>query len=308
MNGAPLGYLTSAGKQAAAVVPLMWFLALVSVAVCVIVGVLLWWGVQRSRAAEPAAIAEGGDAMGWIRWGMALSAVPLTVALVWTLVVLAKTLGPPKDAALTIDVTAQQYWWDVHYTDAAGTFDTANEIHIPTGSAVVVRLHGPDVIHSFWVPQLSGKTDIIPGQTNLASLEADRPGRYRGQCSEYCGLEHAKMAFEVVAETPAQFAAWRAAQAAAASSAAQPGLAVFTAGCARCHAIRGVGGRSGIGPDLTHLMSRRLIAAGSIANNPGNLAGWIADPQSVKPGAKMPAQQLTGRQLTQLVAYLETLK
>jgi len=251
--------------------------------------------------------------MGWIRWGMALSAIPLTVALVWTMLVLARTLGPPRDAGFAIDVTARQYWWDIRYTDAAGNaFDTANEIHIPTGIKVIVRLHGPDVIHSFWVPQLSGKTDVIPGQVNLAWLLADRPGRYRGQCAEFCGLEHAKMAFEVVAETPAQFAAWRAAQATAASEPAAPdarrGLMLFTADCAQCHALRGIDGKHGTGPDLTHLMSRRLLAAGAIENNPGNLAGWIADPQSIKPGARMPAQPLTGPQLNDAVAYLETLK
>ncbi|QDZ06872.1 cytochrome c oxidase subunit II [Sphingomonas panacisoli] len=309
MTGAPLGYLISAGTRAATIVPLTWFLTILSVVVCAVIGALLWFGVGRARG-ERAPVERRGDGLGWIRWGLALSALPMAVTLIWTMAALGRVVGPPRDARLTIDVTARQYWWEVRYADAAGSFVTANEIHIPTDTKVVVRLHGPDVIHSFWVPQLSGKTDVIPGQINVAWLEASRPGRYRGQCSEYCGLEHAQMAFEVVAERPDQFAAWRAGQQRPiplpATPDAQRGLVVFKTQCAQCHALRGVGG--GSGPDLTHLMSRAKIAAGTLDNTTGNLAGWILDPQSAKPGSKMPAQPLDGRQLNDLLALLKTLK
>jgi cytochrome c oxidase subunit 2 len=177
---------------------------------------------------------------------------------------------------------------------------------------VLLRLDGGDVIHSFWVPQLSGKTDTIPGQTNLAWLEADRPGRYRGQCTEYCGLEHAKMAFEVVADTPEAFAQWRRAQLQTAppptDPAAQRGLAFFQYRCSLCHSVRGTSAASYYGPDLTHLMSRSKIAAGTLPNTRGNLSGWVDGPQAIKPGTLMPDQKLSGNQLNDVVAYLETLR
>jgi cytochrome c oxidase subunit 2 len=250
----------------------------------------------------------------WIRWGLALSAVPLLVTLVWTMGALGHIVGPPRRPDLTLDVTGHQWWWEVRYDGASPdeTFLTANEIHIPVGAKVLVRLHGGDVIHSFWVPQLSGKTDTIPGQTNLAWLEADRPGRYRGQCSEYCGLEHAKMAFEVVADTPPAFAQWRRAQLQTAPPPSEPaaerGLVLFQYRCSLCHAVRGTIAASSYGPDLTHLMSRATIAGGTLPNTRGNLAGWVDGPQAAKPGALMPDQGLSGNQLNDMVAYLETLR
>jgi cytochrome c oxidase subunit 2 len=168
------------------------------------------------------------------------------------------------------------------------------------------------VIHSFWVPKLAGKTDTIPGQANRAWLHADRPGRYRGTCSEYCGAQHAKMGFEVVAEPMGDFLRWRAAQQAPAppptTLAQQRGLVIATMRCGQCHMIRGTSATSRTGPDLTHLMSRRMIAAMTLPNTRGSLAGWIQDPQSAKPGARMPGQALTGRQLGDVTAYLASLK
>jgi cytochrome c oxidase subunit 2 len=314
MTATPLAYLTSAGTRAAAIVPLTCFLGAVSVVVCLIIAMLLWLGIRRGHADTVAGpVVRGGDGLGWIKWGMALSAVPLAIGLIWTMAALGQIVGPPRDIGLTIDVTARQWWWEVRYPGTSGRgFATANEFHIPTGTKVLVRLHGPDVIHSFWVPQLSGKTDVIPGQTNLTWLGADRPGRYRGQCAEYCGLEHAKMALEVVAEPPAQFDVWRRAQlrpaALPVTADTQHGLAIFRSRCAQCHVLRGFGGRAEIGPDLTHLMSRATIAAGSLGNSTGNLAGWIEDPQSIKPGARMPGQQLSGQELNDVVALLGTLE
>ncbi|MBV8911026.1 MAG: c-type cytochrome, partial [Gammaproteobacteria bacterium] len=221
---------------------------------------------------------------------------------------------PSSPAGMVIEVTGHQWWWEVRY-DAAEPdqiITTANEIHIPVDTRVEVRLRGADVIHSFWVPQLTGKTDTIPGQTNVSWFEARRPGRYLGQCTEYCGWQHAKMRLEVVAESPADFERWRAQQL---QPAPPPGNAAQARGrqlveyrCGLCHQVRGTLAGSAAGPDLTHLESRRMIAAGVLANQPGNVAAWIEDAQAIKPGALMPNQGLTAQQLQDVVAYLESLK
>jgi cytochrome c oxidase subunit 2 len=177
------------------------------------------------------------------------------------------------------------------------------------------RLKGADVIHSFWVPALGGKTDTIPGQTNVTWLEADQPGRYRGQCAEFCGFEHARMALEVVADRPAAFQAWWSHQLTAAQPpppATAAGEALFVQKCGACHTVRGAiseGAAAGgqVAPDLTHLMSRRLIAAGAAPNTPVGLSAWIANPQSLKPGTLMPTLYLSGPQLNDVRDYLETL-
>jgi cytochrome c oxidase subunit 2 len=217
---------------------------------------------------------------------------------------------------MTIEVTGHQWWWEVKYLSPspAAITTTANEIHIPVGVPVRFKLDSGDVIHSFWIPQLGGKTDVIPGQTNYTWLQASRPGRYRGQCAEFCGAQHAHMVLYVVADDPATFAAWSTAQLLAAQAPSTPdaqrGQAVFETRCAVCHTIRGTdyltGGRAG--PDLTHLMSRSTIAAGLLANNTGNLHGWIANPAALKPGTLMPPTGLAPDELHAVVAYLRTLK
>ncbi len=215
-----LGYLDALGPQAQIILPLTWFTLIVSVLVCCVIAALLWVAVRRARVSggaletREAPIERGASGINWISTGLLISAVPLIIALVWTMVALAAIAEPRQHAGMVIDITPYQWWWQVTYPGNAPTerFSTANEIHIPTGSPVLLRLHGGDVIHSFWVPKLAGKTDVIPGQTNLAWIEADRPGHYRGQCSEYCGAQHAGMGFEVVAETPADFEDWRTAQ------------------------------------------------------------------------------------------------
>ena len=220
MSATPLGFLTSDGTRADATLPLTWWVLGVSVAVCLIIGGLLLMAALRARRLAvdeemaDVAIARRAGGLRWITIGLALSAVPLLVTLIWTMMTLGAIAGPPRRPGLTIDVTAHQWWWEVEYHGAnpSDTFATANEIHIPARVPVLVRLHGGDVIHSFWVPKLAGKTDAIPGQQNYAWIEADRPGVYRGQCTEYCGLEHAKMGFEVVAQPLAAFEQWRVAQ------------------------------------------------------------------------------------------------
>ncbi len=316
----PLGYLDSAGERAHSIVSLTWFTFIVSILVCIIIAVLLWMAVMRARAnggaAETRAVAveRGAKALRWIGVGIAISAVPLLVSLIWTMVTLAATSGPPADANLVLDVTGHQWWWEVHY-DAAQpdqSFTTANEIHIPVNTRVLVRLRGADVIHSFWVPKLTGKTDTIPGQTNIAWLEASTPGRYLGQCTEYCGWQHAHMALEVVAESRQDFQRWRAQQLQPAQNpmgeTEQRGRQVVEFRCGLCHEVRGTLAASRVGPDLTHLKSRHMIASGMLENNAGTLSGWIEDAQGIKPGCQMPNQNLSAQQLTDVVAYLETLQ
>jgi cytochrome c oxidase subunit II len=320
MSAWPLSYLTSSGLRARAVVPLTWYVLLVSITVCLVISALLWAAIRRSRAEDRSIeireipIERGSSGIHWISLGLLISAVPLAAAFVWTLLALSAIAGPPPRPGLVLDVTGRQWWWLVEYSAPAPSdvFQTANEIHIPVGVQVLVRLHGADVIHSFWVPQLSGKTDAIPGQTNTSWIEADKPGRYLGQCTEYCGAQHAHMQFEVVAEPQEDFNRWVSLQRQPAGPPATPdetrGLALVEYRCGLCHRVRGTQAGAVSAPDLTHLMARRTLAAGTLINNPGNLAGWIQNPQNIKPGNLMPNQFLSAQQLSDALAYLETLK
>jgi len=312
----PLGYLHTFGPRADPATRLTWGLMDISIAVVVIVTALVVAGVLAKRVggganAMPAA-RPGAAGLNWITIGVVLTVLTLAVSLVWTVQVLAQINSPASHPALTLEVTGHQWWWEVRYlSDKPGeTFVTANEIHIPVGRPVLVKLIGADVIHSFWVPALTGKTDTIPGRANLTWLQADKAGVYQGQCTEYCGVQHAHMAFSVVADPPQAFEAWRARQLAPEPevAGADLGAALFDARCGTCHTVRGTAAGGVVGPDLTHLMSRQTLAAGTLPNTPAALAGWIANPEGAKPGALMPATNLTGPQLNQIVAYLETLK
>jgi len=221
----------------------------------------------------------------------------------------------PVDNALDVRVTAHQFWWEVVYNDPAPdrVFTTANELYIPVGRPVVVTLEADDVIHSFWVPNLHGKKDLIPGRIATIRLRADRPGEFWGRCAEYCGLQHAFMAFDVVAVAPDRFASWTEAQRRPAAdpgdAAAQRGRELFLSGsCMLCHAIQGTTANARKAPDLTHVASRAHLAAGRLDNTPQALAAWITDPQAIKPGVNMPTHFLAADDLTALVAYLGTLK
>jgi cytochrome c oxidase subunit II len=221
----------------------------------------------------------------------------------------------PGPEALQVRVTGHQWWWEIQYRDSLpqNWATTANEIHVPVGRPVVFELRSTDVIHSLWPPNLNGKRDLIPGNENSIWFQADSAGVYRGQCAEFCGHQHAKMAFLIVAEPPDSFSAWLVRQRDTAmtptDSVALRGQEVFLASsCVMCHAIGGTPAGSRIGPDLTHLASRRTIAAGTLPNTRGNLAGWIVNPQGIKPGVRMPSTRLDSDDLQALLTYLETLK
>ena len=217
--------------------------------------------------------------------------------------------------ALHIRVTGYQWWWEVQYENPIPALQvtTANEIHIPVGRPVVVDLFAGDVIHSLWIPNLQGKIDLVPGRHNTMTMQADVPGVYRGQCAEYCGAQHAHMAIVVVAESPNEFERWLTANRAPAPPPSTPsearGQEVLERGpCAMCHSVTGTLAAARTAPDLTHIASRSTIAAGWLPNTPGYLAGWIADPQHIKPGNQMPPTGLSAEELQSLLDYLETLK
>ena len=219
------------------------------------------------------------------------------------MVVLAGIQAPTSKPSVTIEVTGRQWWWQAHYVSGSGRdFTTANEIHIPTGEVVRLKLIGGDVIHSFWVPQLAGKMDAIPGQINETWIEASKPGIYQGQCTEYCGVEHAKMLFHVVAQSPADFNAWWTHQLAAPVSAT--GRRAFVQNCGRCHSMRGTPADGTLGPDLSHVMERQTIASGVLPNDARTLSAWIANPQALKPGTLMPAVKLSDSDRAGITSFL----
>jgi len=221
----------------------------------------------------------------------------------------------PANNAMNIEITGHQWWWEVAYPDyiPSKRVTTANEIHIPTGRPIRFKVTSHDVIHSFWIPNLSGKLDLIPAHVNMTWLQADSPGIWRGQCAEFCGLQHANMSLLVIAESPEKFNAWiedqRKPGAAPATPEQMRGQQVFLNGpCVLCHTIGGTQALATVGPDLTHLASRHTIAAGTLINTRGNLAGWITDAQRIKPGNRMPPVNVPSEDLQPLLTYLESLQ
>jgi cytochrome c oxidase subunit 2 len=279
-------------------------------------------GILRRRRAGDANVVETGRhheshplmRTGLIAWGtlVAIGLVFLAIASFFTDRSMAKAAAHEK---LSITLTANQWWWDVVYNsaDASKMLRTANEIHLPVGVPVRITLHSNDVIHSFWVPSLAGKQDLIPGRENDITIVPRKVGIYRGQCAEFCGTQHAKMAFVVNVDSYADFIKWweRQLQPAATprTPLAQAGYNYVTGGqCSSCHAIAGTPAGGTVGPDLTHFASRRSIAAGTLPMSTGNIYGWVEDPQSIKPGNHMPTIGMEPKDLHAVVAYLETLK
>jgi cytochrome c oxidase subunit II len=310
----PGSMLRTAGPGATRVEHFWWLLFWIALAVFLFVSALVVVAVVRRRRpsqGDPGREVEPAWGHRFILIsGVVVSAAILTATFLVTLREMTALAKPLHSTRLTVEVIGHLWWWEARYPN--GTV-TANELHIPVGEPVLLKLTTADVIHTFWVPQLQTKMDQIPGHTNELWLQADAPGRYRGQCSQFCGLQHAHMIFFVVADPPGDFQAWEAREAETAAAPSAPaaarGLEVFTSNtCAGCHAIRGTSAVSTVGPDLTHLADRRTLAAGTIDNTQAELARWITDPQGVKPGAIMPPTQLSPSDLADLVAYLESLK
>lgn len=311
--------LTPMGEGGDRIARLFWLFTIVCAVVWLLVVLALAIAIARHRVdrADPLAEEPRRDRAARRVVGACLAATGVILIVLtgfswWTGKRLA-ALG--ERPALTLRVTASQWWWQVQYEDDQPNrvLTTANEIHIPVGEPVQIKLEANDVIHSFWVPRLSGKEDLIPGRQNVITIKADAPGRYRGQCAEFCGLQHAKMALLVVAEPRPAFDAWREAQLAPAAepqeAEARRGRDVFLSKpCVMCHQIRGTPSGGRVAPELTHIGSRETLAAGTLPLTRGSLAAWIADPQAIKPGSNMPRVDLDADELNALVAYLESLK
>jgi cytochrome c oxidase subunit 2 len=313
----PQSMLGAAGPHAAGVESLWWLFFWITAGVYVLVMIALLVAVLRHR--RPA---DPRDPAASRRAGVVITgATGVTLVLLFVLLISSVRTGRysiqglADPSHLNIKLTGNQWWWNVEYesTIASQRVRTANEIHIPTGRPVLLKLRSSDVIHSFWVPNLAGKKDLIPGHETELWIQADRPGVYRGQCAEFCGPQHAHMALAVVAEPADKYAAWLDAQRRPAAEPqdqiAKRGRDVFLSGpCVMCHSIRGTGAGGRTAPDLTHLGSRLTLAAGTVPNTPGHLAGWITDAQGIKPGNRMPTIGIGGEDLQALLKYLQTLK
>jgi cytochrome c oxidase subunit II len=290
-----------------------WIMFWMSVAIEALVGGIVCYSMIRFRrkAGDPDPKQISGNTRIEIAWTIA-PAMILVVLLVLTLTTMIN-VSEPSGTKMAVTVTGHQWWWEFDYQGM--NIVTGNELHIPVGKPVHLDLRSADVIHSFWVPSLQGKRDVIPGHDNTLWLSADKPGTFRGECTEFCGPEHANMNFIVVAQPQAEFDAWVAGQQRPAAT-GQTGLAaegaqtILTQACAGCHMIGGVPGYNvgKVGPNLTHVGSRAYIAAGTLENTPENLARWIRNPQDVKPETKMPTLGLDDDTINKIVAYLESLK
>lgn len=303
------------GTGAGQIASLWWLLFALGAAVYLVVMGLLAWALLRRRAGE-----ETPRAARPVLWigigGILIPTLILTIVFAATLRVMTlQAAMEDGEHALEIEVVGHRWWWEVKYHDEIPQrrLTTANEIHIPVGRTVRVKLESRDIIHSFWVPNLDAKVDMIPGRTRTLSLRAEEPGVFRGQCAEYCGLQHANMAMLVVAMPPEEYATWYDRQLLEAPEPTTPlallGQQVFLdRPCALCHTVRGTSALATVGPDLTHLASRRTLAAGAVPNTRGHLGGWITHPQAIKPGSLMPNIHLSAEELRALLAYLETLR
>jgi cytochrome c oxidase subunit 2 len=309
--------LDPAGPQAAAISQLWWLMFWVCSGVFLLVMGFLLYAVFHPRRQDPpliTAVAERRTARAVIA-AVVLTGVILVVFLLADFLTGRTLTALSASQPLKIQVTGHQWWWEIRYDDPnpSQIVTTANELHLPVGQPVMLELRSQDVIHSFWVPNLHGKRDLIPGYLTTLWLQADQTGVFRGQCAEFCGYQHAHMALLVLAEPPAQFHAWLEAQRAPAvsptSALQQHGQQVFlSSSCVLCHTIRGTPAGGKTAPDLTHLASRQTLAAGTLPNTPGHLAGWIIDAQRLKPGSKMPPNGMPPGDLQALLAYLESLK
>lgn len=304
------------GPGAAAIADLWWVLFVV----CSIVGVLalaaLAYAIFRRRVdwRLPSDEQDRAPTKAVVYAGIIAPAIILSGLFVYVLVTY-RAITVPGDSPFTVRVTGHKWWWDVAYEYDSPQLNarTANEVRIPVGRKVSLALESQDVIHSFWVPQLQGKMDLVPGRTNQIWIQADSPGVYRGQCAEYCGLQHARMALYVIAMEAGEFEEWIAQQRMPAQppqdSATMRGRQVYLQrGCPLCHAVRGTESLAQVAPDLTHVGSRMYLAAGVLPNTRGHMAGWISNPQQIKPGSYMPRIPLSPAELHDIVSYVLSLR
>jgi cytochrome c oxidase subunit 2 len=303
--------LHPAGLHAGQLASVWWLMFWLCTAVYLVVLLGLGWAIWRRRR-ERSSDRKIGRVMAV---AMTATVAILGVFLAYSLVIDRRVMADPSAPALTIEITGNQWWWNVIYEDPVPgrRITTANELHLPVGQPVRLRLRSNDVIHSFWVPNLHGKMDLIPGRENNLLLRPERIGVFRGQCAEFCGLQHAHMALDVTVESEADFQRWYDAQLKPApepdTDSERHGRQVFlTSACVMCHGIRGIPAFGTKGPDLTHLMGRRTIAAGTLPTTRGNLAAWIADPQGIKPGNHMPLVGIPTADLHPLLDYLTSLE
>ena len=308
-------------SQASHIEGLYWFIfwTLFVVFVLMIAAFVRAGAKARVVASHPLPVLEKDEAAdrraGWgVGAALGITVITLFVILVLSVITGKRVEGLTSKNPVTIQITGHQWWWEITYpnSQADQTVTTANEIHVPVGTPVVVLTNSKDVIHSFWAPNITGKRDLLPGYSSAFWFQIDRPGIYHGQCAEFCGLQHAHMGFSIIAESVNEFQAWQQQQL---KTAAEPstdeairGREVFlTHACLMCHTIRGTDAGSRVGPDLTHVASRNMIAAETLPNTAGALAGWIVDPQRIKPGTQMAPNSLAPDDLQAVVTYLQSL-
>jgi cytochrome c oxidase subunit 2 len=316
--------LNPSGPAAGALSQPTWMFVSVCGVIFVLVTACLLAAIQRGRhraAAEGVAprLQHGPERGRWriVTSALIASALVLSVFVAFSYATDRSLIALQTEPTVKVKLTAHQWWWEIRYDDpsAARSFTTANELHLPLNEPVRIEVTSPDVIHSLWLPNLNGKQDVIPGRSNGLWVTVTKAGTWLGRCAEFCGPQHANMQILVVAEPRGEFEAWQTAQASPSVSPEtdqqKRGQAVFASGpCALCHVIRGspASGYSATAPDLTHLASRQTIGAGTLANTKANLGGWILDPQSLKPGVRMPVNALPPDQFQDLLAYLESLR
>jgi cytochrome c oxidase subunit II len=299
--------LDPAGPVAREMAALWWWMLGLGTAAFVLFAVLLGMALWRRRPS--ADVPSEPSTRGWlVGAGVVQPLVLITVVFALTLVAMRAIPDEAPDGPV-VEITGHQWWYEIRYP-ASGVV-TANEVHIPAGVPVELRLTSADVVHSFWVPALAGKIDLLPDGVNTLVIEADEPGTYVGDCAEFCGLQHTRMAIRVIAHDEAGFERWTAEQARPAEppegEVAQRGQELFMATCAECHAIAGTPADGRDGPDLTHLASRETLATGTVDNTAMALRDWVTDPHAIKEGVDMPATELDGDDLDALLTYLEGL-
>jgi cytochrome c oxidase subunit II len=309
--------LSPASTPAHEILSLSHFVLLITGSIFAVVAGLLVYVIFKFRERGPDSEHEPAQVYGSVQVELAWTVIPVLIVVVLFLttarIIFAIQDAPEPQSALDVTVIGHQFWWEFRYPKLG--IVTANELHVPVStesspSPTYLKLLSADVDHSFWVPQLGGKTDLIPNHPNQMWIDPHAPGLYLGQCAQFCGIEHAKMLLRVYVDTPQQFDAWvkNEQQQGVEDQSVAVGRHVFESqACMNCHTISGTVAKGTFGPDLTHLMSRATIAAGAARNTPDNLRAWIQDPNKFKPGALMPAMQLSDEQTNEVVAYLETL-